>query len=80
MFYFLNWVVVTQVFSLVDNLLNYAVINYVFYGVHYLSIKIILLGQKAKQSNILYICIKDKHVTNVETNQFYKCYISFILL
>ena len=26
MFYFLNWVVVTQVFSLVDNLLNYAVI------------------------------------------------------
>ena len=62
MFYFLNWVVVTQVFLLVDNLLNYAVMNYVFYGVHYLSFKTILLGQKVKQSNILYICIKDKHV------------------
>lgn len=36
--------------------------NYVFYGIHYLSIKIILLGQKAKHGNISHICSMDKYL------------------
>lgn len=73
MFYFLNQVVVTEVFSLFDSLLNCIVINCKFYGVYY-QLKSEHMAKKQKYSNILHICTKNKYLIKPR-NLFCTCHL-----
>lgn len=70
MFYFLNLVVVTQVFSLFGNLLN-CIMHVMVHVIYQLKQ---LHSQKAKTATF-YIFALRKYLNKPKTNQFYKCHI-----